>query len=186
MQTEDEFLHDLVEKLGQQAFLEAIPQIDSQTLRQSMELIVQRGTTGEGWRANLYIPQYWAVYYHDGRGGFGPQTKAFLVYFRNPSDDPRLSNGYPTRASQIRQLTAEEFRDGLHQNSLNNKAGKEPFMYVVRSVGPAGAHPFFEEGMVHFGDTASLLITGEFDAYIQQLVDEEGIAKLTAKFNLGG
>lgn len=111
--------------------------IESRTLRKSLSIrLVINGQEKVG--AELYLPQYWAVYYHDGRGPVYPVRGKYIVYFQNIEDDPRVSGGsnYPNRSSQIRRLrlAPEEFRALVESGKL----------VVRRSVGPARAHPFFE------------------------------------------
>lgn len=179
----DETVQRIVEAVGQAAFERVLPQIDSSTLRKSLQLIVER--IPEGWQSRLFLPEYWAVYYHDGRRGFSSPSGGFLVFFADPRNDPRVAGGYPVRASEVRRLTAEEFDFGLHQNAIRARQGLRPYMFVVRSVGPAGAHPFFEEGMVDFVNEVDLIALDLFDRHIQAIIDEDGPARQTATFDLG-
>ena len=71
--------------------------IGSSTLRAAIRLIVNESEE----RADLFIPHYWAVYYHDGRGAFGPKTARKLVFFDDPNDDPRIKGGRPVRSPTI-------------------------------------------------------------------------------------
>lgn len=84
---------------------------------------------------------YWAIYYHDGRGPIHARPGKFLVFFRNPDDDPRINGAarnYPRRASDIQRLSLSkgEFLRLLRSGS----------MIATKRVGPADAHPFFESG----------------------------------------
>lgn len=154
--------------------------IGSSTLRDAARLIVD----AQAGQAHIFIPHYWAVYYHDGRAGFAADAGHFLVFFADPDDDPRLEGGYPVRESDIRRLTRDEFFDGLARNEERADAGEPPFMFVLRSVGPAAANPFFDD----LSDGAALrieqLALAALDAFVQENVDEEGPEKRTARVRL--
>lgn len=112
--------------------------IESGTLKRSLDSRVVINENGEVG-AEIFLPQYWAVYYHDGHGPVRPTNGKFIVYFQDIEDDPRVSGGraYPVRASQIRRLRLDprEFRRLVEEGRL----------VVRRSTGPAPAHPFFEK-----------------------------------------
>jgi len=91
--------------------------------------------------AHVLTDFYWAVYYHDGRGPIRARPGKFLVFFRDPDDDPRINGAarnYPKRASDVRRLdlTKGEFSRLL-------RSGR---MVATKRVGAAEAHPFFEVG----------------------------------------
>lgn len=115
--------------------------IKSRTLRDAMEVKVEHATSNTTFGI-VHIPHYWAVYYHDGRRGFGPDRAKRLVFFRNPSRDPRIAGGHPIRASQIRRLnlSKEAFKAAKEGNEI----------HVRRHVGPAAGHHFFTRGMRSF------------------------------------
>jgi len=170
------FLTDLVRRLLRLAERRARPKIPSRTLRRALRRLVLPGATG-GVEGVLFIPHYWAVFLHDGRRGFGSKPGAFLVFFRDIRDDPRVAGGFPERASQIRRLTKREFDFWLERNRRHLKAGGDPFevpMVVVRHVGPAqGAH-FFTRGMDGFlASQAAPVARNAFDAYVQEVVDRD-------------
>lgn len=147
--------------------------IGSRTLRDALRLIVdaQVGT------AELYVPHYWAVYYHDGRKGFGPILASKLVFFANPKDDPRLASGYPERDFDIRTLTRDEYERGLEENAARRKTGQEPFMFVLDRVGPSRPRPFFDQLANNAANRASLIVGRAVDDAVQQLVDEDPAVK---------
>lgn len=65
----------------------------------------------------LHVPHYWAAYVHDGRPPVGPSTARFLVWFRNPHNDPRYPGGkYPVYRSDIKRLSQTDFRKWLDVN----------------------------------------------------------------------
>lgn len=132
------FKLDLARQMAEQIRERVRRTIESATLQRSLDsrvVVNPDGTIG----AEIYVPQYWAVYYHDGRGPVRPVNGKFIVYFQDIEDDPRVSGGrnYPVRAAQIRRLRLDpkEFRRLVEEGKL-----------VVRSsVGPAKPHPFFEK-----------------------------------------
>jgi len=94
-----------------------------------------------GAEALVLTDFYWAVYYHDGRGPISAKPGKFLVFFRDPRDDPRHNGGslnYPKRAANVRtlRLTKGEF-------SMMLRTGR---LIATKRVGPAEAHPFFDVG----------------------------------------
>lgn len=130
----------ILEELGQQELARVRDRIGSRALRAALRLIVNESEE----RADLFIPHYWAVWYHDGRGRVEPVTAQKLVFFDNPSDDPRIpGRRYPEREAQVRRLTKRQYEQGLRINAERAARGQRPFMFVVDSVGPAGPHPFF-------------------------------------------
>lgn len=130
----------LLAELGLLAQKQARSKIKSETLRHELfvKLFPQTNEVVVG------VPHYWAIYYHDGRGPVRAKPGHFLVYFKDPADDPRIKAGYPVRASDIIHLTRDQFLEALAQNKL----------IVTRSVGPAAPHPFFTDGMKSFPEKA--------------------------------
>ena len=178
---EQTLLAKLLDSLGAAGFARAGPEIEADTLRSALIVLRSAGLS----EVRLHIPHYWAVFYHDGRPGFSGNP--FLVYFNDPNDDPRISgSSSPERLSQTRRLTRAEFEDGLLRNQLRRANGQPPFMFIVRQVGPAEAHPFFENdgGMAGFTEQVSSP-QGEqaciFDDFIQSLVVTD---KQTAELDL--
>jgi len=127
-----------LEELGRRELDRVRGTIGSKTLRAALRLVVNANQE----RADLFIPHYWAVYYHDGRGAVSPVSAQKLVFFANPNDDPRGRT--PEREAQVRRLTKAQYHEGLRINRERRAAGREPFMFVVDSVGPAAPHPFFD------------------------------------------
>ena len=83
------------------------------------------------------IPHYWAIYYHDGSGPITMPKGKYMVWFRNPEDDPRLKSGFPVKRSDVRglNLSSKQF----------NRYIKEGKLIVRRHVGRRRAHPFTAE-----------------------------------------
>lgn len=179
----DAFYQQLLTKYGEAELERVRLLIGSRTLREAVRLIVdaQAGT------AELYIPHYWAVYYHDGRKGFGPITSSKLVFFADPKDDPRLVGGHPERDFDIRTLTRDEYEHGLAVNAERRKNGQAPFMFVLDRVGPAAGHPFFNQLSNGAAGRMDLPARRATDDAIQALVDEDPLVKPergTAEFTL--
>lgn len=180
---EDLLLQRVAIELGRLGIKKVLPKIDSATLRDALTVIIEK--TGQGaYTSRLFIPHYWAVYYHDGRGAFGPKDNAVLVFFADPKDDPRIQGGYPERANDIRKLSRAEYEFGLRKNREAYDRGDPPYMIVTKSVGPAGAHPFFTKGMVGFAGSVEKDVLPFVDSYIQRLVDDIGPDKGVAEFRL--
>lgn len=134
-------LRRILQDLGDRELRLVRKSIGSKTLRAAIRLIVDESKE----RADLFIPHYWAVYYHDGRGAFGPDRARKLVFFDDPKDDPRIKGGRPVRESDVQRLTKDQYREGLRRNQERAARGGRPFMYVVDSVGPSAPRPFFSK-----------------------------------------
>jgi len=164
----DELVGDLLTRYGFDELERARGLIGSSTLREALELIVD----AQAGEADLFIPHYWAVYYHDGRGGFAAPAGHKLVFFADSADDPRLSGGYPVRSTDIVRLTRDQFEEGLRINGERRAAGLGPFMFVVDSVGPAVGSPFFDRLAEGAGSRMDPIAEESVDDWVQSLVDE--------------
>lgn len=145
---ERQFFDEVYRDLGVLAVATVKPFIPSQTLRDELYATIERGRE-EG--VSLRFRSYWARYYHDGRGPVLPQQAEFIVFFRDPTDDPRHGGDYPERRSEIRQLSPAEFEYGLMLNQIARANGAPEPMIVMRTrdfqalaVGPAEGEPFFD------------------------------------------
>ena len=158
--------------------------IPSRQLRAALELIIEENEH----RAVLFIPHYWAVFYHDGRDTVRPQSAQKLVFFDNKNDDPRLRGGrYPETLSQVRRLTRREYARGLRINRERRRRGQRAFMFVVDSVGPSGAHPFFDELAQGAVARADALVRRAFNREIRRAIGRDKDTKSetgTATFRL--
>lgn len=125
----------------------------------------------------VFTEYYWALYYHDGRGSIRARPGKFLVFFRDPDDDPRISGSarnYPRRAVDNRQLrlSKAEFRSLLKSRRL----------IATKRVGPASAHPFFEQGYAalqsKFGPVLVRMFSEEFlkDLREHDVLNDEDVA----------
>lgn len=169
-------------ELAEQAYRAYYPRIPSRTLREALTIVFKGSEDNADLDEDdvaLYIPHYWALYLHDGRGPVSPRFKKFLVYYRNPRDDPRLADGYPVRASQHKRLSENDFKEGLRKNRRNYQLGIPPFMYVVkddrgrpRSTGPAAGYHWFDQSMGVI-EKAHPKIMARFEKYIDSIVVSE-------------
>lgn len=112
----------------------------AQALREDLRVQIVSATERRGV-AFVLTDFYWAVYYHDGRGPIKARPGKFLVFFRDPDDDPRIDGSardYPKRVADARKLS-------LTKGQFNRllRSGR---LLATKRVGPAEAHPFFEVG----------------------------------------
>lgn len=156
----------LLTKFGERELRHIKREVGSKTLRKAMELFLEFSKE----QARLYIPHYWALYYHDGHGTITPKRARKLVFFDNPKDDPRLDGGKtPERESQVRRLTKAQYDEGIRRNRLRARRGLRPFMYVVDSVGPNPGDPFFERGSKGASERADDILGRELDREMKRL-----------------
>lgn len=166
---EREMVRAILVELGEDSLRAVRSRVGSKTLRAALHLVLDESEL----RAALFIPHYWAIYYHDGRGAISPVNARKLVFFDDPRDDPRIQAGYPERSSQIRRLTKRQYERGLEINRERFAKGERPFMFVVDRVGPQGGQPFFDELAVGAAGRAAPTVLRIFDAYMQEQVDTE-------------
>ena len=146
----------------------------SRTLAEAMQILQQQ----QGLRrhiAGIYIPHFWAVYLHDGRGAVTPKQARVLVWYKDRREDPRLQGGHtPERAHGIPRLTKQQFqRDRL--------AGR---LVVAKKSGPTVGNPFFENspggGMYGFARMVGPLIAADFSSLVKSLLSAEGLLRKRA------
>lgn len=155
----EEVYGDLIGKIGRAALRHVGPKINSVTLRRAVRY--ERLSRSRG---RLFIPHYWAIYQHDGRGEVGTKSARTLVFFVDPKDDPRLRGGYPIRMKDIRKLTRDEYIEGQQINQQmyveNPAGGRMQYMVSVKIVGPTSpykSYKFFEDGMRMFPQEAGAI-----------------------------
>lgn len=157
----ERFTRDLLLVLARRFMAITRRKTESETIRHTLQarLEPQTGT------AFVEAPQYWAPYYHNGRGPVRAKDSPFLVFYEDRHQDPRRPSD-TVRAFQIRRLSAEEFvRDA--------RAGK---LIVRRMVGPAPPHPFFDRAHTEFarpGALAGLVATALTDHLLKDFVRSE-------------
>lgn len=159
------FKLDLARKMADRLRERVRSLIESRTLQRSLEVrvtVVGKDKIG----AEIYLPQYWAVYYHDGHGPVTPVNGKFIVYFTSIEDDPRVSGGkdYPVRSSQIRRLRLDptEFRRLVEEGKL----------VVKRSTGPARPHKFFERLGGKSVKAVEGLVRSDFRGHLRARLDD--------------
>jgi len=173
--TPDEAVEELLRVYGEEELGLVRELIGSSTLRAAARLVID----AQAGQAAIVIPHYWAVFYHDGRPGFEAPAGRSLVFFANPADDPRLDGGRPVTLDDVRHLTPEEFRAGLDANEEAAAAGGAPFMFVLRAVGPAAPHPFFDQLAEGAAGRMDPIALAALDAFVQEQVDAERPEKRT-------
>jgi hypothetical protein len=149
--------------LAQKARRRAKSVIESRTLRDALEVRVEH-TSSKTTTGIVHIPHYWAVYYHDGRRGFGPKKAKRLVFFKNPSRDPRIRGGRPKRYADARRLTRGQFYAALEGNEI----------HIRRRVGPAAGKHFFTKGMRGFLSQAREVAVPSLEKWILDGLREDG------------
>jgi len=132
-------------------------------------------------------PHYWAVYYHIGRKNLPPITPKsanVLVWFKDPRDDPRLTNGQsPVYRSEVRRLnlSAQQFR-------ALRKAGKLIVTKRSPRSGPAkfNGNPFFSNTGGMQGMDARLKSISQREAYkhVESWLRQTGLKKKTIRRSL--
>lgn len=148
--------------------------IGSRTLRAAIRLIINESEE----RGDLFIPHYWAIWYHDGRGSVSPVSARKLVFFDNPSDDPRLrGRKRPVRESDVKRLTKRQYEDGLRVNQERARRGQRPFMWVVDSVGPSAPRPFFDQLAEGAAQRADPVVLKVFERELLDWIDNDPATK---------
>jgi hypothetical protein len=163
----------VLEELGERELRLVRKSVGSKTLRAAMRLIINESEE----RADLFVPHYWAIYYHDGRGSVHPVNARKLVFFDDPSDDPRIKGGRPVRESDVKRLTKEQYREGLRRNRERAMRGGRPFMYVVDSVGPSRPRPFFDKLSEGAAQRAAPIVHREFERELLRWIDSDPATK---------
>lgn len=147
----------ILARAGRAGLRRVKPEIPSKVLRRACRFQETKETV-LGSSGQLYIPHYWAVILHDGRRAVRTRGRKFLVWYKNPRQDPRLQGGktparYADRGKL--QLTPQQFREEL-------KKGRIIVSQKSRAV---KGKPFFGnkpgEGMYGFEQEVSLIALEE-------------------------
>lgn len=151
----------------------------AQALRDDLRVGVLQSTE-EMSKMEISTDYYWAIYYHDGRGPIRARPGKFLVFYRNPDDDPRhdgAARNYPRRASEVRELNLprSEFLRLLRSGAL----------IATKRVGPAGSHPFFERGFAAAAERAGPRVLGLLRKYVRELLREADVWDVDETFRVG-
>lgn len=87
--------------------------------------------------ARIYSTYYWTRFVNDGRKAINLTDGRVMMYFKDPTKDPRIQDDYPRTRSGRRKLTKLELRE----------AKKLDEIIVTRSVGPVAPTKFIEQGV---------------------------------------
>jgi hypothetical protein len=158
-----------------------IPKIRSKTLRRYL----RQYQAVHGRRGYLNVPQFWAWYYHDGRGPASSPSGKYLVWFRNPKKDPRLAGGYPftRREAQARQF-GKKNRMPSERFARLVKAGEIIVRKRSRSVPSGRANPFFTTGMRGFKGEANNVMRRNLPILLTAEMKRRGIIGRKIKVTL--
>jgi hypothetical protein len=168
----------LVRRMGLFAIAYVRPKIPSKTLRRGLLFFPTSEVLGY-----VYLPHYWALYVHDGRGPFRMPAGSVMCWFRDPSNDPRL-RGFggqtPPRKIQLPRLTKSQFEFWLEENRRAIERGDQPPMIVTKQINkPTKATPFFsnEPGGGMFGFSQRVfpvlhsIVRADFKDQLRDLMD---------------
>ena len=144
--------------------------IPSKTLRRAARIVDKsKGQTGPVRNSAIFIPHYWAVMVHDGHKAIGFSDRRMMIWFRNPSQDPRFpGKNQPVRYRERLTLTKSEFKYWQQRNAKIKDPRKRPMIVSYKKKAVA-ASPFFlnEPG----GGMAGL--RAEVDPLIREMVRKE-------------
>lgn len=149
----EDFVRALLVRLGTRFAEIARGKTNSETLSRSMLVYLDPGNSN---RIIIESPQYWAVYYHDGRGPVAPLAGTrVLVWYLDPKQDPRNPSG-TVRALDIRRLTEDEFK-------RDRDAGR---LVITPLAGPARGTPYFDQAAEEFLLEVDDIANSAYDDYI--------------------
>jgi hypothetical protein len=189
-QQETIWRRELLLELARAAGKQVRPFVPSRTLRNSLIAGYGVNQGGDSSAGYVVIPFFWALYVHDGRGGFGVHDRfrhgrrkpSVLVWFADPKDDPRTLGGkdYPRREKDIRQLTKQQYLAGLRENRKRRRLKARPYMIVTKAVlYTTPARPFFDEGLRTFPQRAEGIIQKRWSGLIRsQVFSDRDVARI--------
>jgi hypothetical protein len=154
-----EILRDLFERVASRGVRLAKGYLQGHKGSQSIQDVISYVVDGidlSGIHGRITVPQYWAVYYHEGRGPVHARAGGLLCFFPDRKDDPRLQGLTGLSRARPRRLTKTEFYGFLAENDFLRAADLPPVMIVTESVGPAKGVPFFTQGLRTLPVVASL------------------------------
>ncbi len=114
---------------------------------------------------------YWALFVNDGRGPIHAGDGQ-LLFYRDPRDDPRVQEGYPTKPSNRRRLTTAEVRVGLFTRRLIR-------IGPGRSVGPTSKTRFIERGVAAGRNLASKAAKRFLQESVQEILHRKKTVAVT-------
>lgn len=180
---DEAFVRQLLRRMGRLGIRYVRPKIRSskgkpiRTLQRALQSILLSDDT-----LVLRVPHYWAVYVHDGRRApFGPRRSTFLIWFRNPREDPRLKayGGHtPQRSFQLRSLSPSQFEDVLEQDAEARRAGRlSPVVITTEVRTPTRGTRFFDNepggGMAGFSNQVGREAMSEFRFFLTRFLRTE-------------
>lgn len=171
-ESKETFQHRLLGLLADEAIRWVRPYLSTKSKTLAESLTKRFDLSGPS-RVDVYLPHYWAVYVHDGRKPFSKQK--FMLWFRDPKDDPRLRGGYPVRRSGVRRLSRRQFYYWLQKNKEALAAGEPPPMIVTKVIRKATPPTrFFENdgGMKGFPDRAGEIVKREFSQHVKETLGD--------------
>lgn len=142
----------------------------SKTLSRFMyHAITREGKSSSSGRVS--VPHYWAKFFHDGRSAI---IGKLMVYFKDPSKDPRIASGYPIYRSQVKHLSKAEF----------DKYRKSDDLIITKAVGPSVRrvpNKFFSNtgGMSGLDAEAGKIAQQEAYKYVEEQLKAKGLKKRT-------
>lgn len=166
------FIEETLRELSLAARDKSRPLIPSSTLRDA--LLIDE-TALDSNTISLFIPHYWALYVHDGRGApFGPIKGRYLIWWRNPAEDPRFPGRQtPERHKSIRKLTRGEFKKAFKIFRDAMKAGTVSPVVIVKQVRKETKGSFFfdnRQGMAGFAELARRIVRRRMSDHVARLV----------------
>lgn len=108
-------------------------------------------------RVVIYSIYYWTRFFNDGRRAIdGP----LMIFFKDPGDDPRIEDDYPTRRASRRKLTKQELREARARDEV----------IVTRSVASASPERFIEEGIRSAREIVPPVVLGKIQGDVRSLL----------------
>lgn len=149
-------------------------------------------STGKKATGRILVPQYWAKYKHNGRDMVKPVSANMLVWFRDPKDDPRLTNGQsPIYRSEIKALTNGQWKYWSGRNKRARRAKQPVPMIVRKSVGPMASqkrNPFFSDapggGLAGLPDRIDSIASRESFKYVDSWLRSTGLKRKHVKTSI--
>ncbi len=183
--TPTEAIREEVKNLAREAIRHIQPHVPSTTIRDTLKFRIEKTTSGI--RLIIFSPYYWAGIIHQGYGTVHADFDRWLVYFRNPSDDPRLQpwKTYPKTLADVKHLTKEQFYEGMAINRelAKNGGGKFQYMVVTKSVPGREGVPFMLLGVLDFVPEMHRRFSRKiFENIVETLKNETG--RITAQVRL--
>lgn len=161
--TPEQFLDSLMERLALLGLQRSRRYIRPTSKTLARGLTVRKDGPG---KYVITVPHYWAIMVHNGRRPFSKQQ--LMVWYKNPSQDPRTRGGYPVRVRDRRRLTKAQFQSAL-------RAGRLVLTRRITKATPA--KPFLSNepggGMAGFKDDANRIGAKEVRKLVKQSLGDD-------------